>query len=203
MTRAFKVDPAGEQRKDNLFDRIFPPRRQAAGNPASLYGAIVAQAREPDLYTEIGVPDTVDGRFEMVLLHTILVIRRLRSGDPDAVAAGQGVFDLFCTDMDRSLREMGVGDLAVPKRMRKIGESYYGRAAAYEEPLVAGDAVALAAALARNVWPEEAPQPGNAWLARYALAVAASLAESDPAVLASGSVSFPQVRRFTRTEVTG
>lgn len=203
MTRAFKVGPAGEQRKNNLFDRIFPPKRQAAGNPARLYGAIVAQARDPVLYAEIGVPDTVEGRFEMVLLHTILVIRRLRSGRADAVAAGQGVFDLFCTDMDRSLREMGVGDLAVPKRMRKIGEAFYGRAAAYEEPFVAGDAAGLTAALVRNVWPDEAAPPGAAGLARYALAGAAALASADPEVLVSGSAVFPDVRRFAGTEVTG
>jgi len=186
-----------------LFDRIFSPRRQAAGNPSRLYGAIVAQARDPDLYAGIGVPDTVEGRFEMVLLHSILVIRRLRSGGPEAVAAGQAVFDLFCTDMDRSLREMGVGDLAVPKRMRKIGEAFYGRAAAYEEPLVTSDAAGVAEALARNVWPDETTPSGAAGLARYALAVAAALAGSDPEVLASGSAVFPDVRRFARTEVTG
>src|ERR1700753_3128154 len=89
---------------------------------ASLYGTIVAQARAPAFYQSYGVPDTVNGRLEMIVLHTVLLLHRLNGEPEDTRELGQGVFDHFCRDMDENLREMGVGDLAVPKKMRKIGE---------------------------------------------------------------------------------
>src|SRR5215208_2599562 len=98
---------------------------------AALYGIIVAQARAPAFYQDYGVPDTIDGRFEMVVLHTVLVLRRLDAESGPIRGMGQGLFDLFCGDMDGSLREMGVGDLGVPREMRRIGEAFYGRQAAY------------------------------------------------------------------------
>jgi len=122
-----------------MLSRLFRRDRRGEAIASSLYGAIVAQARRPALYAGLGVPDSVAGRFEMVLLHTILVTRRLALAGEAGRAAGQGVFDLFCRDMDHSLREMGVGDLSVPKKMRKVGEAYFGRAAAYEPGLAAGD----------------------------------------------------------------
>src|SRR5262249_20232090 len=88
---------------------------------ASLYGMIVAQARAPAFYQIYRVPDTVGGRFEMVLLHAVLVLQRLEQGGDPWRRIGQGVFDRFCRDMDESMREMGVGDLAVPRKMRRIG----------------------------------------------------------------------------------
>ena len=92
---------------------------------------IVAKAREPIFYRDLGVPDTVDGRFDLILLHLWMVLRRLRQGEggPDRA---QALFDRFCIDMDDNLREMGVGDLTVPKRMQAFGEAFYGRAAAYD-----------------------------------------------------------------------
>ena len=137
--------------------------RRKSSNPsiASLYGMIVAQARAAAFYRNYGVPDTVNGRFEMVVLHTVLVLRRLQS-EPEAVRElGQGIFDRFCADMDGSLREMGVGDLAVPDKMRKIGEAFYGRQSAYVAALEAPDPEPLIEALARNVLgnPEPALTP--------------------------------------------
>src|ERR1700722_16778682 len=90
-----------------------------------LYGAIVAQGRRPVFYAGFGVPDTVEGRFDMVVLHLVLVLRRLR------LAAGgermaQDLFGAFCRDMDHNLREMGVGDLTVPKQMKRLGEALFG-----------------------------------------------------------------------------
>ena len=95
-------------------------RRTPLNNIASFYGTIVAQARAAAFYRIYGVPDTANGRFEMVVLHTVLVLRRLESGPDPVRALGQALFDRFCGDMDGSLREMGVGDLAVPDKMRKI-----------------------------------------------------------------------------------
>ena len=112
----------------------------------AIYGMIVAQAREPLFYQALGVPDTVDGRFDMVLLHLWMVLRRLKQGDDEALP--QALFDHFCSDMDANLREMGVGDLTVPKRMQAFGEAFYGRSAAYDMALAAGQE-SLAQALKR------------------------------------------------------
>ena len=114
-------------------------------NIQSLYGAIVAQARSPAFYTLYGVEDTVEGRFELIVLHLVLLLRRLarREGanasaqHPFDPALGQPLFDAFCRDLDDNLREMGVGDLAVPRRMRRFGEAFYGRQAAYDAAFAA------------------------------------------------------------------
>jgi len=158
---------------------------------ASLYGTIVAQARAAPFYLIYGVPDTVNGRFEMVVLHTVLVLRRLEAEPAVTRRLGQGVFDRFCRDMDGSLREMGVGDLAVPGKMRKIGEAFYGRQAAYGAALVAPDPAALAAALARNVYgAADGSHPGAASLAAYVRAAAEALAGQDGAMLCT-AIRFP------------
>ena len=117
---------------------------------ASLYGTIVAQARAPAFYRIYGVPDTVNGRLEMIMLHAVLLLRRLEEGAVSEL--GQAVFDRFCRDMDESMREMGVGDLAVPKKMRRIGEAFYGRQAVYRAALAVTRNDPLAAALERNVF---------------------------------------------------
>ena len=90
-------------------------------------------------YQDYGVPDTVNGRFEMIMLHAVLVLHRLEGEVRPVRRLGQGLFDAFCRDMDASLREMGVGDLAVPRKMRGIGEAFYGRQAAYRAALAAPD----------------------------------------------------------------
>jgi cytochrome b pre-mRNA-processing protein 3 len=119
---------------------------------ARLYGTIVAQARAPAFYQLYGVPDTVNGRLEMVMLHIVLFLRRLEGEAGPIRQFGQSLFDQFCRDMDDNMREMGVGDLAVPGRMRRIGEAFYGRQAAYRTALDAPGDDRLAAALRRNVF---------------------------------------------------
>jgi cytochrome b pre-mRNA-processing protein 3 len=125
------------------------PRTRPGRTIEAIYGMIVAQARLPVFYERFDVPDTVNGRFDMVLLHLWLVLRRLRAG-AEGSALSQALLDHFCSDMDDNLREMGVGDLSVPKRMLKFAEAFYGRTAAYDAALKAGGAE-LAQALARNV----------------------------------------------------
>src|SRR5262245_12775002 len=95
---------------------------------ATLYGAIVTQSRDPRFYQGYAVPDTVLGRFDLILLHLALVLRRLRAGEGPARDLAQHLFDTFCRDMDHNLREMGVGDQGVPRQMRRVGEAFYGRA---------------------------------------------------------------------------
>src|SRR4051794_15193332 len=117
-----------------------------------LYTAAVRAAREPYFYSELGVPDTMDGRFDMVGLMAFLVIDRLhKEGGPGAELA-QAVFDAMFLDMDRTLRELGVGDVSVGRRVKAMWEALHGRSQAYEGPLAAGDVPGLAEALARNVW---------------------------------------------------
>ncbi len=157
-----------------------------------LYGAAVAAARQPHYFAELGVPDTLDGRFDLVSLHVALLIRRLRR-DPDAAGPklAQAVFDAMFADMDVNLREMGVGDLVVGKRVKRMWEAFHGRAAAYESAVDAGDAAALEEALARNIWRGGQPPPGAAaHLATHALALAERLAPQPMAALKRGQAVF-------------
>ena len=147
-----RLPPAPWSPLSLMFGRLFRRDREAIAIATAVYGAIVAQARMPALYTDFAVADTVTGRFEMVVLHLSLVLDRLFGGDREAQALGQAVFDLYCKDMDRSLRELGFGDLGVPHRMKKMAQAYYGRAAAYRRAVAATDEADLIATLRRNVY---------------------------------------------------
>jgi cytochrome b pre-mRNA-processing protein 3 len=167
-------------------------RRQREETIDRLYGAIVAQARLPVFYRSLAVPDTIEGRFDLLVLHVHLLFRRLAGADAQSRSMGQAVFDRFLADMDASLREIGIGDLAVPKRMRSMGEAFYGRAAVYDAALDETGDEALAAALLRNIY-ANGPAAGEAsmLLARYARQAVAALAAQDAAMLAAGTIEFP------------
>lgn len=133
---------------------------------------IVAQARSQAFYRDYGVPDTVSGRLDMIMLHLVLLLRRLNG--PQGIMsqgamspAGEGLFTRFCRDMDDNFREMGVGDLTVPKEMRKVAGAFYGRAKVYEAGLTGDGAASLEAAVARNVFGVSDPPPGALRLAAY------------------------------------
>jgi cytochrome b pre-mRNA-processing protein 3 len=170
---------------------------------ACLYGTIVAQARAAPFYRNYGVPDTVNGRFEMVVLHAVLVLRRLESEPAPLRRLGQALFDRFCRDMDGSLREMGVGDLAVPAKMRTIGEAFYGRQAAYGAALAAPGLEPLVAALARNVFGCKTgtelggTAAGAVRLATYVRAAAGQLADQDGEALGRAALDFPDPEALT------
>jgi cytochrome b pre-mRNA-processing protein 3 len=168
---------------------------------AALYGAIVAQARSPTFYGAYGVPDTALGRFDLVVLHAVLLVRRLRASGATQTLA-QGVFDAFCRDMDDNLREMGVTDLGVPRQMNKIAEAFYGRARAYEAALAASDDVALTTALIRNVY-AGAAHAAAASVARYVRAAAGMLAAADDAALTRGEARFPDPDDFVPARALG
>ena len=163
---------------------------------AALYGAIVAQARRPAFYRHFGVPDTLEGRFDLIVLHLVLVLRRLAAAKaPDRL--GQGLFDRFCSDLDANLREMGVGDLAVPRRMRRFGEAFYGRQAAYLAALDGDGPGPFENALARNIFGEKGGFEGRAApLAGYARAVIQALDEQPEDGLWRGEVGFPDPEAF-------
>ncbi|MBL8584746.1 MAG: ubiquinol-cytochrome C chaperone, partial [Rhizobiaceae bacterium] len=158
----------------------------------ALYGEIVAAARQPVLYAQWQVPDTPLGRFEMVALHMLLVQRRLR-GEAGAAAAeiGQVLTDEFFADLDHSLRELGIGDMGMPKRMKRLARMFYGRTRAYGDALDAGDRATLAAALARNVRPDVESWPESDLLAEYADTAARRLAEQPIAAICAGQIAFP------------
>ena len=124
------------------------PEQDAADK---LYRVVVAQSRQPGFYLSGGVPDSVDGRFELIALHTFLVLDRLKQDHPRGSALGQALHDIFFADMDHSLREMGAGDLGVGKRVKKMAQGFYGRVSAYETGLT-GDGPSLEAALRRNLY---------------------------------------------------
>jgi cytochrome b pre-mRNA-processing protein 3 len=172
-----------------LFGLVRGKRHERAG--FELYGAAVSNARDPYLYATLGVPDTIDGRFDMVGLHSFLLIQRLTGAEEPGPALAQAIFDAMFSDMDVNLREMGVGDLSVGKRVKAMWEAFHGRAAAYAPALRNGDAAALEAALGRNVWRGE-PVPGGAAaaLTRIVLAQTAHLAGQSLSDLAAGRVHF-------------
>lgn len=159
-----------------------------------LYGAIVAQSREPYFYERLGVPDTPDGRYDVLALHTILVLRRMRGDAAIAAATGQALFDLMFIDMDENLREMGVGDLAVGKRIKALVQGFYGRLAAYDAAIGNQDRAALAGALRRNLYRKATPSDDEvAFVADYVLRQATALAGQDGTRIADGDIAFASV----------
>ncbi|WP_439633710.1 ubiquinol-cytochrome C chaperone family protein [Glycocaulis sp.] len=150
----------------NLF-RADPVKARAS----QLYEAILAEARAPRLYAELGVPDTVDGRFDMIVLHAALVMRRLREEGEGGQKLAQALFGRLFDDMDAALREMGIGDMSVGKKIKTMAEAFYGRAAAYDGALKAGDAGQLKAVLWRNLFDDAPEHEGAAEaLSRHAIA---------------------------------
>lgn len=148
-------------------------------------------ARAPFLYRTLGVADTLDGRFDMLCLYAFLLIRRLRREPEPGATLAQAVFDAMFSDMDVNLREMGVGDLSVGRRVRAMWEALHGRSMAYEAAMQSGDTAALEAALARNLWRGATPPEGSAAaMARLALAQAAHLDGQVLSAMAAGEATF-------------
>lgn len=178
----------------SLFRKPGPPQ-----SIHDMYRIIVDQARQPRFYTDFGVPDSVDGRFEMVTLHAFLVLRRLKGASESSSDAAQALFDLMFEDMDVSLREMGAGDMGIGKRVKAMVQAFYGRIASYEAGLAGGKGE-LEDALSRNVYATiepgeggESPDPGEtavAELARYLRAQAAHMAKIDLQDVESGKFAF-------------
>lgn len=174
-----------------MFQRFFQPRPAVAAGRA-LYAPLIAQARQPVFYLAGRVPDTADGRFELYTLHLALVVRRLRGEGRWAAEASQALFDAFLSGLDAGLREMGVGDLTVPKKMRKMGAAMYGRFKNYDAALAADAGTgALEEVLGRTVYAavERAPAAG---LAAYARAAAAALAARPVEAVLSEPLPWPE-----------
>ncbi len=178
-----------------MFKRLFrkDPALEAG---ESLFAAASDQSRAPAFYEAMGVPDTVEGRFEMTALHVWLILRKLKGGDRAARNVAQKLFDVMFASFDDALRELGVGDLIVGKKIRKMAESFYGRVQAYDaaiENAAGGDnEMTLAAALARNVYESSDPEIA-ARLVDYVRAAAQAIDNQPQVNVVRGVVSFSEV----------
>jgi len=173
-----------------VFSNVFAGKREEAA-ARGLYESIVAQARAPEFFRDAAVPDSVDGRFESLILHMFLVLHRLKQDHARTADLGQTLFDLMFFDMDQSIRVSGVGDLSVGPRIKAMGQAFYGHIAAYEAALAGGEG-SLPETLARNLYGTvEAPRAAvleamAAYLRREVAALQALETES----LLRGEVSF-------------
>jgi cytochrome b pre-mRNA-processing protein 3 len=158
---------------------------------ALAYGRVVEQARQPVFFTGYGVPDTLDGRYELICLHAFLYLYRLKADRPRSAELSQAFFDAMFADLDRALREMGTGDLSVGKHVKRMARGFYGRIRAYQDGIESADS-ALAAALERNLFGTVAgSSPQIAEMAKYVQAAVGELARQPAAELLSGRVRFP------------
>lgn len=174
-----------------FFKRLFTPayKRETANK---LYAAIVAQARHPAFYTRFLVPDTVDGRFDMIVLHVYLVLACLRAENDSRTDFQILLQEALFADLDRSLREMGVGDVSVGKHIKDMASAYFGRLGAYDTVFESGEIGQIEDALARNVWRGK-PVPGEdsaRILAVYGLSQKKHLAEQGDVLMRSGVAAF-------------
>ncbi len=190
-----------------MLRRFFKANKTNQTITQRVYAQIVAQARHRVFYSVFGVPDSLDGRFNMIVLHNFLLFNRLQSGSEAAQALSQGIFDLFRLDMDHCLRELGVGDTTVPKRMKKMMQVFYGRSDGYKSALNAEDRQEqLSDALLRNIlsyneilFAAESDDNSVATgsegradaMAKYVIACVADLDAQEETAILAASLSFP------------
>ena len=173
------------------LERWFGGSRPARDSGERLYGALVDQARTPAFYAAHGVPDTLEGRFEVYALHLALLVLRLKGEGEQAGAVSQALFDRFVTGLDDGLRQMGVADTGLKRRMKPLGQALYGRLHAYHEALAAlPDRAALDALVSRTALPDGEGDP--AALAAYVERAQARLAATPLEQLVAGTVEWPE-----------
>ncbi len=169
-------------------------RKQHERAGFELYTAAVQAARDPYIFETLRVPDTLDGRFDVIGLYVFLVVNRLHAESKAGKDLAQAIFDAMFSDMDINLREIGVSDMRIGKRVRAMWEAFNGRASAYAAALEADDIAALTEAVARNVWRGHAPEDAAGALAALALEQAAHLRTQPISALAAGRVDFRPAR---------
>jgi len=166
-----------------------------APNPAKtagrqLFASAAGKARDPAFYLDAAVPDTHEGRFELYNLHVALVLRRLKG--EGAARVRQALFDAYVRSLDDSLRDMGVGDLSVGKKMRRLGEAIYGRLKGYEEALDAADDEALRALIGRTMF-DDAQAPSAGPIANYVRRTDAALAATPLDAVLTADLPWPEL----------
>jgi cytochrome b pre-mRNA-processing protein 3 len=170
---------------------LLPVKSSAKVAGERLYVSAVNQARREALYERMGVPDTVEGRFELLTLHVILLVDRLKDASDAGKDVRQILFDVYLSNLDAALREMGVGDLAVGKRMRKLGEAFYGRARSYGAAFEAlPDLRLLEETVVRTLAPHGTAESARD-LAAYVAGCRESLAAGDTRSTIAGTPRWP------------
>jgi cytochrome b pre-mRNA-processing protein 3 len=171
---------------------FFSRGSDRARRGAWIYKAIVEQARRPQFYESFDVPDTIDGRFDLIVLHAGLYLPRLKAVRAEGKSLAQATFDQMFANMEQSLRELGAGDMSVPKKMKSMLAAFYGRATAYDTAIKGGDVSALRAALQRNVYRgAEIAQPKLDALATYVRATFEALRAADDTDITAGTFAWP------------
>lgn len=187
-----------------MFERFgFLSRTQRNNDTIiiALYEIIVAAARQPAIYAKAGAPDTPLGRFEMISLHMALVLNAGRSSDSQAQRdLLQALTEEFFKDVDHALRELGIGDTGVPKRMKKLASMFYGRADALRKALDANDDAELADAITRNLWPDAIAEhkSGGIALAPYFKQAYGELLKQMPSPMVEGQLTFPDAESLVQ-----
>jgi cytochrome b pre-mRNA-processing protein 3 len=178
---------------------IFQFFKRDKENPIArrLYEAIVAQARHPVFYADLHVPDSVMGRFDMIILHAILLFRRLKDQGEEADDLAQAVYDWMWKDIDRSIRELGVGDPSVPKRMKLLTGNYFARLEAYNKAFDTSSEDALKQAFKRFFNAETMTDTMRGKLAQYALSSEKSLQEQHISDILKGEVGWIAMNDYT------
>lgn len=175
---------------------LFKRKKANAAVVGRQYQALTDAARDPGFYTAMNVPDTVLGRFEMVCIHMVLYFRRTRGAGDAVEQLSQEIVDAFFEDIDHSIRELGVGDTGVPKRMKKLARMFYGRGKSYGDALDASDRESLSVALLRNIRPDadtgsEQATQSMLPLADYMIRTDTALGKITDTNLAAGMLVFP------------
>ena len=168
-------------------------RSQRQARALELYGSSVAQARQPAFYRDCHVADTLDGRFEVVMLHVAMLLRRLSAEGESGRATGRAVVEQMFAALDDDMRELGVGDLTVPKRIHKAASAFYGRLKVYDDALKASNKVALITAVERNFPPVEGALVATKQLAAYIEELAGRLEQETLEGLTTGRLRYPQI----------
>lgn len=175
-----------------MIFRLFKKKNSNQAIVDRQYATLTSAARQPGFYLHMGVPDTVMGRFEMLSAVMILYFRRTRASGTSGQEIAQEIVDAFFQDLDHSIRELGIGDQGVPKRMKKLAGMFYGRLESYAAALENSDAETLAAALKRNIYPQaDAATPEMEKLAQWMITASETLVEQSEEIVATGAVTLP------------
>ena len=175
-----------------ILRHVIKPRPARTAGRA-LYAWAASQARDPWFYRSLGVADTPEGRFELYTLHVALIVLRLKGQGTVAAETAQHLFEAFIRALDDALREMGVGDLSVPKKMKRLGEAFYGRVRSFEAAFAAADEGAeLRDVLARTVL-EASGGAGATKLAAYVADAREALAQTPLDQLLEGRARWPRI----------
>jgi cytochrome b pre-mRNA-processing protein 3 len=179
------------------FWPLFARRNDLSHTASELYGHLVAQARQPAFYSEWGTPDTPEGRLELIVLHVVLVLRHLRRQGEQGQPLARALAETFVRDMDDCLREMGVGDISVAKKVNKAAAALFDRSRDYGAALDAGDEAGLARLIGRHVLEvaSDAMPPAASAMAAYAIQTEKQLEAVDTEALSAGRFSIPAVTR--------